>query len=116
MSKGKRTYPDITFNISNLSSHLPIKLLIILRCELNGKKININLRSGYYTGNKIWNLNPGRQINGHFKIVNKKLKILKNSDFLNIKTKIIQIDVLNREHFFLEDGYMFHNDSWYFEP
>lgn len=115
-SEGKRNYPDITFNIRSLSSNLPIRLRTILRGELNGNKINLNLRKGYYTGNKIWNLNPGRQINGHFEIRNAKLKNLKKSDFLNIRIKIIQIDVLNREHSFLEDGYMFHNGSWYFEP
>jgi len=115
-SQGKRNYPDITFNIRSLSSNLPIRLRTILRGELNGNKINLNLEAGYYTGNTIWNLNPGRQINGHFKIRNAKLKNLKKSEFLNIRIKIIQIDVLNREHSFLEDGYMLHNGSWYFEP
>lgn len=112
----ERTYPDVTFNIINLSGELPIRLHIILRAILNDNNVNLNLERGHYTGDKAWNLNPGRQINGHFVIRNKKLKKLKESDFLNIRVNITQKDVLDREHSFLEDGYMFNKGSWYFEP
>lgn len=113
-----REYPDITFNITNISDYLPIKLVIILRGVLNGRNIDLQLSKGHYTGDKIWSLNPKDSVNGHFVIRNKRLVNLKDTDVLEIKAKIKLIDILNREHKFLENGYVYNKKAgyWYFEP
>lgn len=115
---GKRTYPDITFNITNVSDYLPIRLFITLKGVLNGKNISLNLPSGLYTGDKAWNLNPRNTVNGHFTIYNKRLVKLKKTDWLEVKVNIRLIDIWDREHHFLENGYVYSQKGgyWYFEP
>lgn len=117
-TKGKRECPDITFNITNISDYLPIRLFITLKVVLNGKKVDLNLSKGYYTGDKIWNLNPQNRVNGHFEIYNERLANLKKTDLLEIKVRIKLIDILDREHNFLENGYVYNQEGnyWYFEP
>ena len=119
---GKRKYPDITFNITNKSDYLPVRLFITLRGVLNGRPTGLKLGEGLYTGNKVWNLNPGNGVNGHFEIVNKKLRSLKPKDRLEIRVKIKLIDIWSREHDFVENGYVYASNEneeksyWYFEP
>lgn len=117
-SQRPRPYPDITFNITNLSDYLPTKLRIILRGKLNDRNIDLKLTKGHYTGDKLWNLNPRITVNGHFKIENSNLINLQQNDVLNIRVSITQIDILGREHNFLEDGYAFNKKGnyWYFDP
>ncbi len=117
-SQELRTYPDITFNITNLSNYLPAKLRIILQGKLNGRKIDLNLTKGHYTSDRLWNLNPKKNVNGHFKIKNKALHQLRDSDILNIRVNITRTDILGREHTFLEEGYVFNKKGnyWYFDP
>ena len=117
--KGKyRKYPDITFNITNMSDYLPIRLFITLRGVLNGKNISLDLPTGLYTGDKIWNLNPRNMVNGHFTIRNRRLVNLKKTDWLEIKVKMKLLDIWDREHNFLENGYVYNQEGgyWYFEP
>jgi len=117
-AKEKRNFPHVTFNIANISDYLPIKLFITLRGILDGKNIDLKLEKGYYTGDKVWNLNPQNRVNGNFKIRNSRFVNLKQTDILEIKAKIKLIDILDREHNFLENGYVYNQegDYWYFEP
>lgn len=115
---GERKYPDITFNITNMSDYLPVKLFITLRGILNRKNVNLRLPIGHYTGYKAWNLNPTVSVNGHFNIRNKRLQNLRPGDKLEIKVKIKRIGKWGREHERLEDGYVYNQKGgyWYFEP
>lgn len=115
---GRREYPDITFNITNMSKYLPIRLFITLRAILNGKNVNLDLPSGHYTGDKTWNPNVGLTVNGHFRIRNRTLQKLKPKDKLEIRVKMKLIDKWNRGHERLEDGYVYNQKGgyWYFEP
>jgi hypothetical protein len=117
-TSSKRTFPDITFYVANLSDHMPIRLQIKLKGLLNGRPTDLKLGRGHYTGDKIWHLNPRQAVNGHFEIRNTKLHNLKNSDHLEIRVSITQIDILDRKHTFLEDGYALNKKGnyWYFEP
>lgn len=118
-NSGLRKYPSVTFNIANLSDYLPISLEIKLKGKLNGKSIDIRIPKGFYTGDKRWNINPQRIINGWFEIKNTRLLELRNSDSLGIRVSIKIVDVLGREHSLLEDGYNYNQKSepyWYFEP
>lgn len=113
-----RQYPDITFNVTNLSDYLPAKLVITLRGILNGSNVDLNLPPAHYTADKIWNLNPRNIVNGHFTIRNKRLENLRPNDRLEIKVKIRIIDKWDREHELLENGYIYVHTKgyWYFEP
>jgi hypothetical protein len=115
---GKREYPDITFNIINMSESLPTQLKIILRGILNGEDVDLELDKGHYTGDKLWNMNPRMIVNGHFEIHNTRLRSLSTTDRLDIRVSITQIDMLKRAHQLLEDGYSYNSEKryWYFEP
>lgn len=116
--KKEGKYPDIAFSISNVSDYLPIRLYISLSGMLNNKDIDLKLGKGLYTSDKIWNLNPQNTVDGHFQIQNKRLQILKDTDSLEVKVKIRLIDVLDREHTLLENGYVYNHKEgyWSFEP
>ncbi len=115
-----RQYPKVTFNITNMSDYLPVKLNIILKGKLNGRYVDLGLSKGLYTGAKPWNLNPRRQINGNFEIKNNRFVRYKPDDFIEVRAIINITDVLGREHSLLEDGYVFNQSAetpcWYFEP
>lgn len=118
-NSGLREYPKATFNITNLSDYLPIILEISLRGKVNGKYVDLGLAKGLYTGDKRWNINARRQINGWFEITNPNLS-LKSTDHFEVRVLVKLIDVVGREHTLLEDGYVYNQkDSppyWYFEP
>lgn len=114
----QRAYPDVTFNVTNLSDHLPTQLIVDITGRLNGEKVPLRLTDGLYSGKKLWNLNPRRQVNGHFIINNKKLHTFRNSDFFELRINITLKDIMARDHVLLEDGYVYNHkkDYWYFEP
>jgi len=114
----KRQFPDITFSIVNLSDYLSAKAKIIIKGILDSKPFNLNLTDRLYSDGKIWHLNPRNQINGHFMIYNNKIKELKQGQRFEIRIAITLIDIYEREHKRLEDGYVYmpESNNWYFEP
>ena len=115
---GKREYPDVTFNIVNHSDQLPTQMIVAITGKLNGEKVALRLTDGLYSGKKIWNLNPKRQVNGHFVINSTKLHIFKDNDLFEVRVNIKLKDIVGKEHVLLEDGYVYNHkkDYWYFEP
>ncbi len=116
--EGLRVWPDVTFNIENLSDYLLVKLRIIIKGLLNDQPVNLGLGDGLYSGGKIWNLNARTQVNAHFEIHNDRIKNLSQGQRFEIRVNITAIDVYEREHQRLEDGYVYalEGDHWYFEP
>ncbi len=117
-NSSERPYPDVSFSVTNLSDYLRTRLRIILRGILNDRGTELDLEGPLYSGEKLWNLNPRRIVNGHFKIRNKKLFSFNPSDSFEVRVKIVQTDEVGRDHELLEDGYVYnHVDNyWYFEP
>jgi len=115
---GLRVWPDVTLNIENRSDYLPVKLRIMIKGLLNGQPVNLDLTDSLYSGGKTWNLNPRIQINGHFEIHNDRIKNLSQGQRFEIRVNITAIDVYEREHQRLEDGYVYVPEGgyWYFEP
>jgi hypothetical protein len=115
---GERKYPDVSFEIINTSSYLPLKLRVILSGYLNGEKVDLKLGKGHYTGHKIWNLNPSFKFHGHFENHNSNLLNLSQEKRIEIRTDLTVIDILGREHNLLPTSYIFDQNEpdWYFEP
>jgi hypothetical protein len=116
-----RKFPDVSICVVNLSDYLWTKLTVALTGLLNGQKVDLELKDRLYRGEKVWNLNPRRQMNGHFEIMNERLRAVRSDDRLEIRIQIVQEDPLGRRHELLQDGYVYkqgdsENDSWYFEP
>jgi hypothetical protein len=62
--------PDVRFNYANLENY-PIQMLVIAEIYLGDKYLGTpeNNKSGYYSGRKILNMNPGDPpMNGHFSV------------------------------------------------
>jgi len=115
---GQRRYPDVGLSVVNLSDYLVTQLTINLQGYLNGKRSNLRLTDPLYRGEKVWNVNSRRQINGHFEVRNPRLRKLKMNDRLEIRVSIVQRDAVGRDHRLLEDGYVYNTScgDWYFEP
>jgi hypothetical protein len=113
-----RKYPDVSFSIHNHSDYLFTKVKVALKGKLNDKPIDMELLDGLYTGQKTWNLNPRRGVDGWFRICNDRLLSLKTDDRFEIRAQIEQTDTLGRPHKLLEDGYVYNyqKNFWYFEP
>ena len=117
-----REFPDVSFCVVNLSDYLWTKLTVALTGFVNGRTVDLLLQDGLYRGEKRWNVNPRRQVNGHFEITNKRLRRLRPDDRLEIRIQIVQEDPLGRPHELLQDGYVYKKgdgkvqDNWHFEP
>ena len=112
---GKRTYPDVGFKVQNLDP-LPVRLRIVARTFLDQENLgNPSPESGYYTGKKIWHINPGITVYGHFTSPVPKVETHQR---LEIRVVVTVIDQRNREHRLLPVGWVYvpETNSWYFEP
>lgn len=119
---GTLVFPEVGFSIRNLSDFLPTKLKVLLVGRLNGRPFSLNLIDPLYRGQKKWNLNPRRQVNGWFAIRNRRAENPRPNDRFEIRVHITQWDTVGREHILLEDGYASRPreegsvSEWAFEP
>lgn len=115
---GPWKYPDVGFTVENLSDYLATQLRISVQGLLNKEKVDLRLADPLYRGRKIWNVNPRRQINGHFLLRQQCVRTLGAPDRFELRVSIVQTDAVGRDHPWLEDGYVFKpsHGTWYFEP
>lgn len=114
----RRTFPDVSFCVVNLSDYLWTKFTVQFTGLLNAQKTDLELRDKLYRAEKQWSLNPKRQVNGHFKIMSTSIQGLQPKDRLEIRIQVAQEDTLGRRHELLPDGYVYKQEEkiWYFEP
>jgi hypothetical protein len=83
---------------------------------LDGKDVGYpSPSSGYYTGQKLWNLNPGTVVYGHF---TSAVIAVENDQRLEIRVTVSTIDQYDKEHPLLPVGWIYipKANTWYFEP
>ena len=115
-SGGERKFPDIGFNLHHLKGISPVRVRVIARAFLDGKDVGYPCPwSGYYTGQKLWNLNPGTVIYGHF---TSAVIAVENDQRLEIRVTVSTIDQYDKEHPLLPVGWIYipKANTWYFEP
>ncbi|MEK7270272.1 MAG: HNH endonuclease [Planctomycetota bacterium] len=114
LPEGKfRQFPNVGFSIGHLGESLPVKVRVLVRSSKSGE--SLGLEPGYYTGDKLWNINPKFSISGHFEIP-KSYKVAGESFTLAIQVGII--DEYDREHKHLPVGYSYNpgRNEWILEP
>lgn len=116
----KTSLPDVRFNLKNPES-IFLQILVVARIYLGddylGTPLNDNGtgRKDYYSGNKLWNMNPGDGINGHFSVPQEAM--------VNDKQLKIIVDVETRNQngkksILLPKGWTYNreNNYWIAEP
>jgi len=109
----KRTLPDVGFRIQNMGKTFPIKVRVNISAECGNKSAPI--RSKYYSGKRLWHLNPRFTISGHFDFP--KI-LLKENAQKRLHVQVSLIDQYEREHAHLPIEYAYKDDNqdWFLEP
>ncbi len=99
--------------IANNGDNLPVKVRVL--ATQNSGKAEVPPKSPYYSGKKLWTLNPRFALNGHFN--------LPEEDYgrrLVLTLTVSVIDQYDREHFHLPIKYRFKRRGkiadWILEP
>lgn len=110
---GSRIFPDIGFNLAHLGDSLPVQVSVIVASVLKGG--DIILPNEFYSGKKLWNLNPRYAIAGYFELPN---DMIPDSGALELRVKLTVIDQFERKHPFLPYGFIYVHEGnyWYVEP
>jgi len=110
----KREFPDVGFNLIHLGGSLPVRVKVVLDILLGGRSLGPPDRE-YYSGDKLWHLNPYFDRGGHFRIPQEAVD---STERLDVKATVSIFDQYGREHKLLPVGwvYMREENDWYFEP
>jgi len=107
--------PKVGFTIRHLGDSLPVRVLVVVEIFLEDISLGMP-RGEYYTGKKVWHMNPGSGIRGvHFEVPE---EVVNSDKRLMVTVNITIIDRYEREHNLLPVGwvYMREKNSWYAEP
>ena len=110
---GTRTFPDVGFVLKHLGDFLPVRVRVIVESVLSDR--TVALPSKYYSGEKLWNLNPRFIFSGHFNMPD---ELIPKDRSLELRVTLAIIDQYQREHRYLPVGFVYVPDRnyWYAEP
>ena len=112
-----RIMPDVGFNIHNLGRIYPVKVKVSVKLYQGRILLGSPPTQGHYDGTLSWNLNPLEGVNGHFSLPVSNLE--KNNEPLRAHVSRTVIDIYERKHELLPNGYVYDFSTgcnWYFEP
>jgi len=104
----------IITRITHNSDQNPVQLILKMKL-FSGREEKGLVKSAYYNGTIIWNLNPRFTITGNFEI---DKALIDSDEMLRIETKSTIIDVYERAHPQLpfSFAYVKQGNYWYYEP
>jgi len=110
----KRNFPDVGFFITHVGDAFPVKVRIKAEAVLHDRTVVFD-KGGYYSGEKLWNMNPHHFIWGHFAFPR---EIITEKDRIELRITVSIIDQYKFEHFLLPIGwvYVHEKNDWYAEP
>jgi hypothetical protein len=108
-----RKFPDIGFLLTHYGNSLPVQVRVIVESIIGERGILIP--SEYYSGKKLWHLNPHFSFPGHFTMPK---SLIPKTGSLELKVKLGIIDQFEREHPYLPVSFIYVPDGnyWYAEP
>jgi hypothetical protein len=112
-SERKRVFPDVGFVISHLGDSLPVRVGVKVESVLSsGTEV---IPSEFYSGERLWYLNPRHTFSGHFTVPE---QLIPEDGKLELRVTMSVIDQYGREHSYLPEGYVYvrERNSWYAEP
>ncbi|MGA1824391.1 MAG: HNH endonuclease [bacterium] len=109
----KRSFPDVGFVLSHVGSSLSVQVKVTLDVKYDNEPVESP--KGHYSGENLWNLNPGFTHAGHFHL--NGVENPENGKLL-INVNLSIIDQYEREHKWLPVGYIYKSkeNSWFFNP
>jgi len=111
--RGSRIFPDVGFTITHLGDSLPVRVRVVVESVLETG--NAVLPYDFYSGKKLWNLNPRLSFSGHFEMLS---ELIPEDRQLELRVRISIIDQYGREHSQLPTGFVYvpEGNYWYAEP
>ncbi len=112
-----RELPNVGTYLKHCSERNDVGVLIKLQIEFGESNISEKLEdpSGYYTGKRVWNLNPGYKISGN---LNLPQEVKDSNKDIRIIPTIILIDKFDYQHKLRPNGHVYNRRGkyWYLEP
>jgi len=108
-------FPDVSFLMSHIEKTLPVRVSLSVDISKDGgRAVNVG---GHYGGDKLWNMNPGHSVKGHFEIQKELLRKAKRiSALVNVKI----VDEYGRSHKLLPMEWIYELDKvgrgWWYNP
>lgn len=111
---GQRGFPDVGFVITHMGNSLPVAVRVRLEAVLHDQAVVFD-EVGYYSGDKLWHLNPRHSFWGHFTFPK---EIIIDKDRIELRGTVTVIDQYEREHALLPVGWVYTSETngWYAEP
>jgi hypothetical protein len=111
---GQREFPEVGFVIAHLGDSLPVEVRVKAEAVLHNQTFVFD-EVGYYSGDKLWHMNPRRAFRGHFTFPE---EILSDEDRVELRVTVSVIDQYEREHVLLPVAWVYKSESnsWYAEP
>lgn len=108
-----RKFPDVGFLLTHHGNSLPVQVRVIVESIIGERGILIPCE--YYSGKKLWHLNPHFSFTGHFTMPK---SLIPKTGSLELKVKLGIIDQFEREHPYLPVSFVYIPDDncWYAEP
>jgi hypothetical protein len=108
--------PDVRFEIVNTGQSHPMQARVRITLAQGDRQFGA-VCSPHYNGKYLLNLNPGKGFSGHFPISREAR--LDSAEPLRARIDITLVDIYEREHKTLPEGYIHAlgpDCDWYFEP
>jgi hypothetical protein len=112
----RRKAGDVSCTVRTLSNDIPVQLRLTIT-PFHGKEKLTTAHFGlHYTGNTLWNLNPGQVVYSHF-----PFPFTTQLEPFNFRLEFewSSIDILHREHKMLPFSYFWDTkdiDDWWYHP
>lgn len=105
---------DTSCTVRLVSTDLPVRMRLSISFYESGKLLDVDL-GPLYSGDSLWNLNPGTRIDGHF-----ELPVKWDLEPFEYRAELRWsiIDILEREHQLLPVSFVWSNpqQDWWFDP
>jgi hypothetical protein len=111
--------PRVVFSIFPVGRFIPVQVKGIIDVFLDGEALgSIKSQKPYYSGEIIWNLNPGIGFIGNFNLPDKCSKTENKGKDLQLELNLTVIDPYEREHVLLPVCFTYDwaGNSWFLEP
>jgi hypothetical protein len=117
LTQENRTLPNVGFHISHHGArhHLRARIRIALRKRINDAPVSPSTL-GHYDGRYLWNLNPGKEVRGHFDLP--EAMLVDKQRPIRARVDVTLYDVYDFEHKLLPVGFIhaLGQQDWYYEP
>ena len=113
---GDRKLPDVGFRLEHRKGSYPARIGVCVAIQVHSKRFDVS--SKYYSGSRLWHLNPGTKHHGHFDIPSGAMKEFASANKMTAIVDITIKDPYDRSHDLLPVAWTIKDakSDWFFEP